>query len=43
MSIIGTRTGISATSVSRGFLMVSLPSRITEISAEVPPMSMVMT
>ena len=43
MSIIGTSTGRPATSVSRGFLMRSSPSWITLMSAEVPPMSMVMT
>ena len=43
MSIIGTSTGSDATSVSRGFLMRSSPFWITEMSADVPPMSMVMT
>ena len=42
MSIIGTSTGRPATSVSRGFLMRNSPRSITEMSADVPPMSMVM-
>ncbi len=43
MSSIGTSTGNSATWVSREFLIVSSPPRITLMSADVPPMSMVMT
>jgi hypothetical protein len=42
MSIIGTSTGSEATSVSLGFLILSRPSWMTLMSAEVPPISMAM-